>query len=259
VSNHVHLVLTSRNAPRALTWQSWDVGMKVLVVEDDPDLLDLIPYGLGREGFAVITACDGRQALKRWKSDQPDLVLLDINLPGMSGFEVCRRIRQESRTPIIMLTARDREEDVVRGLQIGADDYVRKPFSHRELVARIKAVIARSKAGSQPGRVQVGDLALEDQTHAVFKAGRRVSLTRSEFRLLYMLVTNAGRVIPYSRLAEYAWGDSLEQTDASLVKPHISHLRAKLGLPGFGLGSIQSVPGVGYRLAHATAAQSSEL
>src|SRR6266487_1910713 len=137
--------------------------MKVLVVDDDVDLLDLTTYALRREGYSVFAAVDGQQALHRWESENPDIVLLDVNLPKLNGFEVCRRIRHESETPIIMLTARDEEEDIVRGLQLGADDYVVKPFSAKQLTARMKAVLRRCR--TDPYRdavreVRAGDLVL---------------------------------------------------------------------------------------------------
>src|SRR3712207_598141 len=119
--------------------------MKVLLVEDDVDLIDLTTYALRREGFAIVAAVNGQQALERWDSENPDIVLMDANIPKLDGFEVCRRIRQDSETPVIMLTARDEEEDVIRGFTVGADDYVTKPFSAKQLVARMKAVLKRCK------------------------------------------------------------------------------------------------------------------
>ena len=226
--------------------------MKVLIVEDDVDLLDLTTYALRREGYEVVAAVDGLQGLARWEAERPDLVLLDGNLPGLNGFEVCRRIRQAGATPIIMLTARDQEEDIVRGLQLGADDYVTKPFSAKQLGARMQAVLRRSQA--DPSRqaasvVRAGDLVLDLQSHEVTKGGRAVQLTPLEFKLLYMLALNEGRVIPYSRLVEYAWGYG--DGDASLLKTHISHLRSKLGLEAGQPGAIRAVGGVGYTLARA--------
>ena len=152
--------------------------MKVLVVDDDVDLLDLMTYALRREGYNVLAAVDGQQALQRWESENPDIVLLDGNLPKIDGFEVCRRIRHESKTPIIMLTARDEEEDILRGLQIGADDYMTKPFSAKQLAARMKAVLRRCQTDPyrQPAsEVRVGDLVLDLQSHEVTKAGKQVN------------------------------------------------------------------------------------
>ena len=224
--------------------------MKVLIVEDDIDLLDLTTYALRREGYEVVAAVNGQQALARWEAERPDLVLLDGNLPGLNGFEVCRRIRQAGATPIIMLTARDQEEDIVRGLQLGADDYVTKPFSPKQLVARLKAVTRRAQAHAydRPVReVRAGDLALDVEAHAVTKGGAPVQLTVLEFRLLHLLALNAGRVLPYARLVEHAWG--YDGGDASLLKSHVHHIRKKLGLPPTGPGSLRAVSGVGYSLA----------
>ena len=224
--------------------------MKVLVVDDDVDLVDLTTYVLRREGYSVVTAIDGQQALSRWESDNPDIVVLDANLPKLNGFEVCRRIRQESETPVIMLTARDEEEDILRGLQLGADDYVTKPFSAKQLTARMKAVQRRCQADPyrDPVReVRAGDLALDLQSHEATKAGKLVQLTTLEFRILYMLAMNEGRVVPYSRLVEYAWG--YDGGDSNLLKTHICHIRKKLDLPTEGKAAIRAVPSVGYSLA----------
>jgi DNA-binding response OmpR family regulator len=224
--------------------------MKVLLVEDDADLLDLLTYALGREGYTVLTAMDGQQALKRWEDDSPDVVLLDANIPKIDGYEVCRRIRHEGATPIIMLTARDEEDDVLHGFRVGADDYVNKPFSAKQLAARIKAVLRRAQADPyrQPVReVKVGDVRLDLQSYNVTSGDRQIQLTPLEFRILYLLGVNEGRVIPYSRLVEYAWG--YEGGDSSLLKTHICHIRQKLNLSAGKNGGIRAVPGVGYSLA----------
>lgn len=224
--------------------------MKVLLVEDDADLLDLLTYALGREGYTVLTAMDGQQALKRWEDNAPDIVLLDANIPKIDGYEVCRRIRHEGPTPIIMLTARDEEEDVLHGFRVGADDYVNKPFSARQLAARIKSVLRRAQADPyrQPVReVKVGDVRLDLQSYSVTSGDRQIQLTPLEFRILYLLGVNEGRVIPYSRLVEYAWG--YEGGDSSLLKTHICHIRQKLNLSAGKNGGIRAVPGVGYGLA----------
>ena len=169
--------------------------MKVLVVDDDADLLDLTSYALRREGFTVIPASDGQQAVQRWESETPDLVVLDANMPKMNGFEVCRKIRQGSETPVIMLTARGDEGDILQGLQLGADDYVTKPFSAKQLIARMRAVLRRCQADPyrQPvSQLTVGDLMLDLQSHEATKGGEPVQLTPLEFRILYMLALNEG-------------------------------------------------------------------
>jgi len=180
---------------------------------------------------------------------EADIVLLDGGLPKMNGFEVCRQIRNDSDTPVIMLTARDEEEDVLRGFRVGADDYVAKPFSPKQLVARMKAVLRRCEPDPYQqavSEVREGDLILDLQSHEATKASKRIQLTPLEFRIAYMLAMNAGRVVPYSRLIEYAWG--YDGGDSSLLKTHICHVRQKLNLSSDGAGCIKAVPGVGYRL-----------
>jgi DNA-binding response OmpR family regulator len=228
--------------------------VKILIVDDDADLLDLTGYALRREGFTVVQALDGEQAMHRWERESPDLVLLDANMPKMNGFEVCQRIRQVSTTPVIMLTARDDEEDILQGLELGADDYVTKPFSAKQLIARIKAVIRRCQGDPfrQPvSELRAGDLVLDLQSHEARKGDMAVQLTPLEFRLLYMLTMNEGRVIPYDRLVEYAWG--YDGGDSSLLKTHMSHIRSKLGIGSSGPGAIRAVPGVGYSLSRSDA------
>ena len=223
--------------------------MKVLVVEDDVDLLDLTTYALRREGYTVLAAVDGAQALHRWESEHPDFILLDVNLPKLNGFEVCRRIRQDSETPIILLTARDDEEDVVRGLHLGADDYITKPFSAKQLLARMKTVLRRCQTNSYQqvaSELRVGDMVLDLQSHETMKAGQPVVLTPLEFRIAFILAMNPNRVVPYSRMVEYAWG--YDTGDANLLKTHICHVREKLNMPIQAKSGIKAVPGVGYRL-----------
>ncbi len=227
--------------------------MKVLLVDDDIDLLDVTAYALRREGFNVILAKDGAQAEQRWQADQPDVVVLDVNLPDASGFDLCRTMRKRESTPVILLTALHNEEHIVQGFQAGADDYVTKPFSPRQLALRIRAVGRRGERVGEPELVQelrVGDLVLNLESHEVQRNNQAVQLTPIEFRLLYMLASNAGRVISATRLVDYAW--NYERGDASLLKTHISHIRSKLQLPRSGVGSIQALPRVGYRLIAAT-------
>jgi DNA-binding response OmpR family regulator len=222
--------------------------MKILIADDDAELLDVTAYALRREGFNVVTAADGAQALHRWEGDRPDVVVLDIGMPHPNGLEVCQRIRATSETPVILLTGLTDDEHVVRGFRVGADDYVTKPFSPRQLAMRIRAVQRRA---AQPGapdpkrELEVGDMVLDIDSHEVRRGGRMVRLTPIEFRLLYMLAVNAGRVVGGSRLVEYVWG--YDGKDVTLLKTHVSHLRSKLGLPRRGAGSITALPGVGYR------------
>jgi DNA-binding response OmpR family regulator len=225
--------------------------MKVLVADDDTDLLDLMTYALRREGYIVLAATDGHLALHRSEAEHPDIVLLDANMPKLNGFEVCRRLRHNSEVPIIMLTACDEEEDIVRGLQLGADDYITKPFSAKQLIARMKAILRRCRANryeEQVGEVRVGDLALDIRSMQVNKTGQVIQLTPLEFRILFLLAMNEGRVIPYSRLVEYAWG--YDGGDSSLLKTHVCHIRQKLGLRAGRDGlKIKAVASVGYSLA----------
>ncbi len=223
--------------------------MKVLVVDDDHDLLDVMTYALRRDGYEVITAADGLQAIERFRAETPDIVLLEAHLPKLSGFEVCTRIRHIAEVPIIFVTGRTQEQHVLRGLQVGADDYVAKPFSIKQVAARMQTVLRRCHTDQYrraASKVQAGDLVLSLQSHEVTRAGVSVQLTPLEFRILYMLAMNEGQVIPYTRLVSYAW--SYEGGDANLLKTHICHLRQKLKLPAAGAGSIRSFATVGYSL-----------
>ncbi len=200
--------------------------MKVLVVDDDVDLLDLMTYALRREGYDVSPPSTGSRPCSRWETEHPDIVLLDGNLPKIDGFEVCRRIRHESTTPVIMLTARDEEDDILRGLQIGADDYMTKPFSAKQLAARMKAVLRRCQSDpyrEPASQVQVGDLVLDLQSHEVTKDGEPIQLTRLEFRILYMLALNEGRIIPYSRPDRVRLGLLRRGQLEPAEDPHLPH------------------------------------
>jgi DNA-binding response OmpR family regulator len=226
--------------------------MKVLLVDDDADLVDVTAYALRRKGLNVILAGDGPHALRRWQADKPDVVLLDVGLPGMSGFEVCYQMRQESTTPVILLTALATEENVIEGFSMGADDYVTKPFSPQQLIMRIEAVYRRGATlgRREPARhVQIGDLWIDAESHEVRRGDLEVQLTPREFKILYLLATNVGRVVSSSHLVDYAWG--YEGGDPSLLKSHISHIRTKLRLPAKGPGGITVIPTVGYRLTAA--------
>jgi DNA-binding response OmpR family regulator len=224
--------------------------MKVLVVDDDAELLDLMSYALRREGYSVLGAADGKQAISRWQEAKPDIVLLDGRLPRLNGFEVCRRIRHESKVPVIMLTALDDEDDIVRGLDMGADDYLVKPFSVKQLTARMRAVLRRTSADGKrlpANEFRVGDIVLDVDAHQVTRSGHEIHLTLLEFRILHMLMMYPGRVLPYARLIEHVWGYH-GQESSGLLKTHISHLRQKLGMPEDAPGGIRSILGVGYCL-----------
>src|SRR5436190_10877369 len=224
--------------------------MRALIVDGDQDLLDVMTYAFRREGYEVVTAVSGTQALERFNADHPDIVVLELNLPRLNGFEVCRRIRLESEVPIIIASARHEEPDVLRAPSLGADDYVTKPFSLKQLAARMETVLRRCRrdAYAQVARtVRAGDLELSRETYEATRAGRApVALTPLEFRILYLLAMNEGQIIPYSRLVDSGWG--YEGGDANLLKTHICHIRRKLGLPTEGPGAIRSLATVGYSL-----------
>lgn len=231
----------------------------ILIIEDDPDIAESIRYNLEREGaYSARVAESAEEALKaalgsagssrgEQDSQAPDLIILDLNLPGMSGFELCRRLRTEEltrKTPIIMLTARTEERDKVRGLELGADDYITKPFSVRELVARVKAALRRSGYDAQlPATYNDGILRIDYSNYTAIAQENPVKLTRKEFALLAILSRNKGRVVPREQLLDQVWG--LEYYgEARTLDVHISGLRKKLGVCG---NSIETVIGIGYR------------
>lgn len=224
--------------------------MKILLADDDADMLDVTAYALRREGFNIIVATDGAQALRRWRSDQPDLVLLDVGMPRISGFEVCQQIRQASQTPVIMLTAAGDEEHIVQGFVHGADDYVTKPFSPKQLAMRIRAILRRSsdaRIPEPPRELTLGGLTLDLEAHRVQRGDEWVQLTPIEFRVLHVLASNVGRVVSFARMADHVWG--YDGGDPSVLKTHVSHIRSKLKLPRDGPGAIRVVHGAGYYLA----------
>jgi DNA-binding response OmpR family regulator len=234
--------------------------MKVLLVDDDVDLLDVTSYALRREGFNVIVATDGMRAIQRWETDRPDLIVSDINMPRMNGLELCQRVRRESTTPVILLTALNSEDQIVQGFQVGADDYLTKPFSPRLLAMRIRAVWRRGSTVGEPEPVRqlrVGQLTLDVETHEVIHQGREIALTPLEFKLLHILAANTGRVVTSTRMVDYAWG--YDGGDISLLKTHISHIRKKLDLPQPDIGDIRAVAKVGYRLMQGSASETSRL
>ncbi len=230
--------------------------MLVLIVDNDVDFLDITSYALRREGFDVITAMNGEQALRLWKKNRPNVVLLDIKMPRMDGFAVLRRIREEGDTPVILVTGLDDEEYLARGFALGADDYITKPFSYRELAWRIRAVArraGRADVEELTRQLQIGDVVLDLDAHQVRRGEAVVNLTPTEFRLLHILAVNAGRVVPTGRLLEYACG--YDAGERQLLKTHISHLRRKLAKVTSSL-AIVSVNRTGYRLVVGAAAGS---
>jgi two-component system alkaline phosphatase synthesis response regulator PhoP len=228
-------------------------GTTILVVEDEEPILDLIGKYLVAEGFNVVTARDGNAALAQARSTHPALIVLDVMLPGMDGLEVCRRIQQESDVYILMLTARTEEIDKVVGLSVGADDYLTKPFSPRELVARIKAILRRSRAaGGETSKetldrtLHFENLVINPETREVWLDGTLVELTTREFDLLYALAEYPGRVFNRDQLLERVWGHDFAGIDR-VVDVHIGLLRRKLEMDAANPVLIQTVRGVGYK------------
>jgi two-component system response regulator RegX3 len=223
---------------------------RILIVEDEPSFLEALEFLLGKEGFAVVTATTGTEALKKFDQGGIDLVLLDLMIPEISGTEVCRQIRAKSKVPIIMLTAKDSEVDKVVGLEIGADDYVTKPYSSRELVARINAVLRRNHgdtSNSDQGVMVVGDIRMDIDRHQVSINGRAVSLPLKEFELLEFLMRNAGRVLTRVQLIDRVWGSDYVG-DTKTLDVHIKRLRAKIEEDSANPKIIQTVRGLGYKM-----------
>jgi DNA-binding response OmpR family regulator len=221
------------------------MAARILVVDDERPLVESIRFALQREGHEVAEASDGLRALELAQSGQFDLVLLDVMLPGMSGFEVCRFLRQVSDVPILLLTARSDETDRVVGLDLGADDYITKPFSMRELMARVRAALRR-RGLAQTVRVAVGDLVVDPARHEVRCGDRVLALSPKEYDLLETLLRHAGRVLSRGQLLERVWGYDYEG-DERTVDVHVSWLRRKLREAGSAV-RIEAVRGVGYRL-----------
>ncbi|MCT4660742.1 MAG: response regulator transcription factor [Tissierellales bacterium] len=225
---------------------------KILVVDDAEHIVELIQFNLENEGHEVSTAYDGREALGKVEDDFPDLILLDLMLPGIDGIEVCRRIRSSEKTkniPIIMITAKGEEIDKVLGLEIGADDYITKPFGVRELLARVKAMLRRSRRvddQSAEKYYKAYGIELDIEKHEVFKDGSKIELTYKEFELLKLLFENRGKVLTRDELLDKIWGyDYFGETRT--VDVHIRHLRKKLGENKENV-MIETVRGVGYKL-----------
>jgi DNA-binding response OmpR family regulator len=220
----------------------------ILVVDDEPTLRETLAENLEIEGFHVVTAADGRQALDRFREFQPDLVVLDLMLPELSGIEVCRVIRRESGVPILMLTARDSELDKVVGLELGADDYVTKPFGLRELLARVRALIRRSERQSEvaaPASVDLGRVRIDLAGHQILRDGKPLSVKPKAFELLAFLVQHPGQVFTRDQLLENVWGyDYAGETRT--VDVHIHWLRSQIEADASTPSFLQTVRGVGY-------------
>lgn len=223
--------------------------MKLLVVDDDRDLVELLDYALRREGHEVVRAYEGEAAIELVGRERPDLIVLDLNLPKLPGFVVLERIRHvDEHVAIILLTARQDESDILRGLQLGADDYITKPFRPKELVARVKAILRRSvrtRGRPAPAVYRTGDIVLDEATHQVRTADVPIHLSPTEFKLLRHFMANPGRVLTQEEILEGVWGYDAE-VGGDLVKLNVSRLRRKLSSDGRPREVIQTVPGVGY-------------
>jgi DNA-binding response OmpR family regulator len=224
---------------------------RILLVDDEPLITDSLSYSLKREGFEVKSVGEGEQALKEMSDFEPDLVVLDIMLPGMNGLEVCRRIRTKGSTPVIMLTARGEELDRILGLEVGADDYLAKPFSFRELLARIRSILRRVELDRQTSQFQpmnIGNLTLDPIARRAFRGGQELQLSAREFDLLSILMRNAGRALSREELLAQVWGEDWIG-DPRTLDVHVRWLRLKIeedpAMPVY----IQTVRGHGYRFA----------
>ncbi len=238
-------------ALRGTRWSREYMPAKILIVDDEPPIIDLLTYNLEQANYQVVVAGDGEQALAQARREQPDLIILDLMLPELDGLEVCRTLRRERDVPIIMLTARDAEVDRVVGLELGADDYVVKPFSVRELMARVKSVLRRTapRRPDTPASVtRVGDLRIDAARHEAFLGVVLLDLTPLDFELLHMLARHAGQVLSREQLLEQVWGYQYHG-DLRAVDAAIKRLRTKLRQAAPGADLILTVRGVGYKLA----------
>lgn len=227
--------------------------MRALVVDDDRILADLVAFTLRREGLEVVQAYDGETALSRWAEAVPDIVILDVNLPHsvpkLDGFDICQRIRAESDVPIILLTVRGEEEDIVRGLQLGADDYITKPFSPRQLVARMQAILRRAGKAAPLAMQRVGDLNFDaSRREARVDGNAPVSLTPLEARLLGYLMLNAGQYLSTDDLIAHVWGPS--QGNKEMLRQLVKRLRVKIEHDPASPVYIENLPGLGYGILH---------
>jgi DNA-binding response OmpR family regulator len=221
--------------------------MKILVADDDQDLLELVAFSLAQSGFLPLKAQDGKAALRIFAAESPDLLILDINMPGLSGFQVCEEVRRTSRVPVMMLTVRGEEEDLVRALELGADDYLNKPFSPRTLLARVKALLRRAgMEASTP--VSAGRLKLDLEEHTLqIGAQPVIRLTKLELRLLQLLLANNGHTVSSDRLLTQVWGHR-GAGDRELLKQLVHRVRQKIEREPANPEILQTVPGAGYRL-----------
>src|SRR5579863_930216 len=232
----------------------------ILTADDDPQLLRLVTRNLQFEGYDVISVSDGQQALEQIEAQRPDLVLLDVMMPKMDGFTVCRTVREFSTVPIILVTARGQDQDKIRGLDLGADDYLTKPFSIEELLARVRAVLRRAQFTAQeaghgvPGTQTIGDVTIDYAQHLVTLAGKEVPLTPTEYRILAYLAQNVGRVVTQELLLEHVWGGEY-LGESHMLQVNINRLRRKIETDIAHPRYLLTKVGIGYYLANQPAAQ----
>ena len=225
-----------------------ELSKKILVVDDEPQIVKVLKAYLEKAGYQVVTALDGKAALVVFDRERPDFMILDLNLPGMDGFEICREIRRDSNIPILMLTARVEEADKLNGLELGADDYVVKPFSPREVVARVKTIFRRTSAESDNGEIiQVGDLMIDLAKHTVKVAQKSIDFTPTEFEILVVLAKQPKRVFSRLQIMEQAQGDAYEGYERT-IDAHIKNIRIKMEPNPKNPHYIQTVFGLGYKL-----------
>jgi len=221
---------------------------RALVVDDEPQMVTIVAYALETQGFEVITAHDGEQALRKIETEKPDLIVLDVMLPRVDGFEICQRVRENTTLPVILLTARKEEEDIIRGLELGADDYITKPFHPRELALRAQALLRRSGWGDTRNVIAIGQLRIDQSIYQAFVNGNPLHLTPNEFTLLTCLARNAGRVLSWQALLKSAWGIEAWEGGKEMVKTAVYRLRQKIETDSENPLYIITVRGVGYTM-----------
>ena len=218
---------------------------KILIVEDDRTLLDVLKYNLLKENYTVATAVDGVQALEVARTEKPGLIILDVMLPEINGFEILRAIRKKGvLTPVLFLTAKDEKEDIIHGLDLGADDYLVKPFAFAELLARIRAVLRRGQTSDQMQKLIIGDLVLDRVTRQARRNDKIIELTAKEFQLLEYMMRNAGQILTKTMILDRVWGYDFD-TQSNIIEVHVNRLRAKVD-KDFSTKLIHTVRGVGY-------------
>ena len=227
------------------------INKKVLVVDDEKKIVDIVTAYLEKDGYKVISAYDGKTAVDMARNRAPDIIILDLMLPEISGWDVCRILRAESSVPIIMLTARDEDTDKIVGLELGADDYVVKPFNPKELIARIRAVLRRgSRADIEKRVIEIGDLSIDMEKYEVRRGGRLIALTRTEFELLSVLAESPGRVYSRLQLLDKVQGEAYEGYERT-IDSHIKNLRKKVEIDPDNPTYVSTVRGIGYKFGGA--------